>query len=132
MAHQRRSVFPYPGKHDPIEQHIGLRLLQSRRQRGLSQRQLGDAIGILGQQIHKYEKAQDRISGSTLYRAAQALGVPLAAFFDGFDDRAERAADIKREIEALSAAIERLPNPSVSNALLDLIAVLMCDDDPEA
>jgi transcriptional regulator with XRE-family HTH domain len=49
----------------------------------VSYRDLAAAIGVTEQQLDKYERAVDRVSAARLYRIAQALRVPIAAFFDG-------------------------------------------------
>jgi|AGTN01.1.fsa_nt_gi Predicted transcriptional regulators len=49
---------------------------------GLSQQALGRLVGLTFQQIQKYEKGDNRVSASTLYRLAEALDVPVSFFFD--------------------------------------------------
>lgn len=53
---------------------------------GLSQSQLGEAIGLTFQQVQKYERAGNRISASMLYHIAQVLDVPVSFFFDDMAD----------------------------------------------
>lgn len=67
----------------PIDIHIGARVKLRRRLMGLSQSKLGAAIGLTFQQMQKYERGQNRISASTLYRLAEALDVPVSFFYDG-------------------------------------------------
>jgi transcriptional regulator with XRE-family HTH domain len=50
---------------------------------GMSQEALATAVGLRSQQIQKYEKGQNRIGASRLYRLAAVLDVPLAYFFEG-------------------------------------------------
>jgi transcriptional regulator with XRE-family HTH domain len=50
---------------------------------GMTQEELGDAIGVTFQQVQKYEKGANRISASSLQQIADMLGVPVAYFFDG-------------------------------------------------
>ena len=70
-------------RHDDaaIDELIGQRLKQIRLMRQWSQQQLGDAIGVSYQQVQKYEGGVDRISGSKLFRTAQALNVSIADLF---------------------------------------------------
>ena len=44
-------------------------------------RVLGAAIGVVGQQVSKYERALDRVPASRLYRIAVALNAPIRSFF---------------------------------------------------
>jgi transcriptional regulator with XRE-family HTH domain len=50
---------------------------------GLSQEELGVALGITFQQIQKYEKGANRIGASRLQAIADILEVPVGFFFDG-------------------------------------------------
>ena len=60
---------------DPIDVAVGLRLRTLRKSRGMSQEQLGRALGITFQQIQKYERGTNRISASMLVKSARALSV---------------------------------------------------------
>ena len=71
-----------------------------RRARGMSQKQLGLAIGTTFQQVQKYESGANRISPSRLLNAAQVLNVPAHVLFAGVD--AARDARRSPEDEALS------------------------------
>src|SRR5437763_1392511 len=62
---------------------IGARLRARRRLLGLSQRVLGDAIGVRFQQIQKYESAANAMSAGRLWAVAVQLGVGMNYFFDG-------------------------------------------------
>lgn len=67
----------------PTDLYIGKRLALRRRVLGVSQLSLGKTLGITFQQIQKYEKGVNRISGSRLQALAEALNVPMSFFFDG-------------------------------------------------
>ncbi len=49
---------------------------------GMSQTDLGKALGVAFQQVQKYEKGTNRIGASRLYRLSQILKVPVNYFFD--------------------------------------------------
>jgi transcriptional regulator with XRE-family HTH domain len=53
-----------------------------RLQLGLSQRALGDALGISYQQVQKYEQGISRIGAGRLQQLAEILNVPVSVFFD--------------------------------------------------
>lgn len=64
------------GEAKQTDRAIGERVRRARKVRGLSQSQLGDALGVTFQQIQKYERGANRISSSALLRIAEALEVP--------------------------------------------------------
>lgn len=61
-----------------IDVEIGQRLRQARIRRGLSQTELGAAIGVTFQQVQKYEKGESRIALSTLAQLRTALQIEAA------------------------------------------------------
>ena len=66
-----------------IDQLVGQRIRACRTMQGLSQSDLGDAVGVRFQQIQKYESGQNRVSASRLFGIAEALNVPISFFFEG-------------------------------------------------
>jgi transcriptional regulator with XRE-family HTH domain len=66
---------------DPIDVHLGGFLHWHRRLRGLTQKQLADAVGVSFQQIQKYEKGKNRISATCLWNLSQALEIPVGYFY---------------------------------------------------
>ncbi len=71
-----------------VDVHVGERLRQRRRLRGMTMQQLGEKTGIRSQQIHKYEVGTNRISASRMWDIAAAVGVPVSFFFEGLDGQA--------------------------------------------
>lgn len=72
---------------EAVDGHIGRRLRQARHARDMSQADLGNKIGVTFQQIQKYENGTNRISASRLTKAAEALGVSVAWFWEGVQER---------------------------------------------
>jgi len=70
---------------------IGARVRAIRTALGLSQEKLGEALGITFQQVQKYEKGTNRISGSRLIAIAGCLGVSVGAIV-GEDGREQPGA----------------------------------------
>lgn len=68
---------------DPVDRHVGARVRARRVLAGISQVQLGAALGVTFQQIQKYENGTNRISASKLQDIGTTLGVPAAYFFMG-------------------------------------------------
>ena len=75
----------------PVDVHVGKRVRHRRWMVGMTQQQLGDIVGIKFQQIQKYETGMNRISASRLWDIAQALGVSISFFFEGFGEVADPA-----------------------------------------
>ena len=71
---------------DPVDVHVGRRVRERRMLLGFSQTELGKRLDVTFQQIQKYEKGSNRLSASMLWRAADALDVPISFFFDGLRD----------------------------------------------
>jgi len=71
---------------DPRDIDIAKRVRALRLQRGLSQTELGEVLGVTFQQVQKYERGTNRISAGRLYRIAGVLDVPVSFFYEGFDD----------------------------------------------
>lgn len=65
---------------DPLDQHLAVRLIALRKERGVTQPDLAKAIGVSFQQVQKYENAQNRIAASRLIRIARALDCKITDF----------------------------------------------------
>jgi transcriptional regulator with XRE-family HTH domain len=61
----------------------------------MTQQGLADLVGIKFQQIQKYETGANRVSASRLWDIGEAMGVPVAFFFEGLQDEAARADDVR-------------------------------------
>lgn len=70
----------------PVDVHVGRRLRSRRTMLGMSQEDLGEAVGVTFQQIQKYERGLNRIGCSRLYQFSRALGVAVSYFFEDFQD----------------------------------------------
>jgi len=64
-----------------IDIKIGQKIRERRTKLGLSQKTLGDVVGVTYQQIQKYEAAHNKVSAHRLYFIAKALNVPIQFFF---------------------------------------------------
>ena len=96
---------------DPIDVHVGKQMRLFRTLKGMSQERLASELGVTFQQIQKYERGTNRVSASMLYRAAQALQVPVSGFFEGLEGpRHELPAQaIDRFSVAMFADLDELP-----------------------
>ena len=97
----------------PVDAHVGQRIRHRRWMLGITQQQLGDAVGIKFQQIQKYETGMNRVSASRLWDISKALDVPISFFFEGLDsevdiDRAIEGHDMPTDVMADREALELL------------------------
>ena len=67
---------------NPVDIHVGARLRLRRSLTGMSQEQLGKALGLTFQQIQKYERGANRMGASRLYQLGRILNVQVDWFFD--------------------------------------------------
>lgn len=68
-----------------VDRAVGDRIRQARKECGLTQMTLGDAVGLTFQQIQKYEKGVNRVAASTLHDIAIQVGKPIPWFFQDFE-----------------------------------------------
>ena|ERR1700722_2189816 len=84
----------------PQDIELGKRIRLRRVEQGVSQDDLGKALGVTFQQVQKYEKGANRVGASRLQQIATALDVPVTFFYD--DVKAGKKANgEKREVESL-------------------------------
>lgn len=71
---------------NPIDRHVGLRMRMRRKELGLSQERLAEAVGLTFQQIQKYERATNRVSASKLWELSRALKTHVGYFYEGLTE----------------------------------------------
>ena len=76
---------------------IGERVREFRKRRGLTQEQLAVMVDVTFQQIQKYENGNTRMNTDKLQAVAQALSVPVSAFFD--DDKKDERLLSSQELK---------------------------------
>ncbi len=81
---QRDNALPSGHKEhpDPVDVFVGMKLRQRRALAGMSQEQLGKAVGVSFQQVQKYERGFNRMGASRMYQFACLLQVPVSFFFE--------------------------------------------------
>jgi transcriptional regulator with XRE-family HTH domain len=70
---------------NPVDVLVGRNIRIHRLDRGMSQTELGNHIGVTFQQVQKYENGVNRIGSGRLFKIADVLGVPVSSFFEGAD-----------------------------------------------
>lgn len=66
-----------------LDNYVGSRIRERRKQLKLSQSELADILGISYQQVQKYESGQTQITLSRLFQIARALNANPAYFHEG-------------------------------------------------
>jgi len=85
-AHTSSPQGHTPRRADDIDRLIGKTLRSFRKEAGLTQKQLGDAVMMSFKQIRKYELGENRISASMLYALSKALDKSVDAFYQDILD----------------------------------------------
>jgi transcriptional regulator with XRE-family HTH domain len=135
----RRPGRPKIETPNPIDVRVGARLRLRRNMLGLSQKKLGELIGLTFQQMQKYERGANRIGASRLHELSRVLDVPVSFFFDDTDPVRAPAMDgfteppaeafesdplRKRETVELVRAYFSIKDATVRQHLLDLVKAL--------
>ena len=127
MARRKRRTVAEFGPH-PVDVHVGGRLRLRRTLLGMSQTDLGKALGLTFQQVQKYENGKNRIAASRLYHLSLIFGVPVSDFFEGLEDKtSKRSSDdvmVKRETMELVRAYYRIRDPKVRKVLHAMIKAM--------
>jgi transcriptional regulator with XRE-family HTH domain len=126
-----------------VDQHVGQRLKHRRIVLGLTRQEVGEAVKVSVQQIHKYETAINRVSSSKLYNLAKFLKVPVNYFFEmlestGLSSSSTLAEDAdlyeakelsEREVVKLMQVYKKIKPQSLRKKILDLIDALVESDE---
>ncbi len=117
---------------DPIDVEVGLNLRRARRERGLSQGEVGEALGITFQQVQKYERGANRVSASMLVKAARFLGVSAAELLPPDNSAKPNGAVLRRLVDSPAAgkaleAYDAIPTPALRRVVLQLMRALALD-----
>lgn len=129
------------GKPHDVDIHVGGRVRLRRSALGLSQDQLGAAIGLSFQQVQKYERGANRIGASRLYEMSKILQTPISYFFENYGDsglaedgNAPYQTDpvLKRETLELMRAYHQIINPKQRKKILKLVQALAEDSQRES
>jgi transcriptional regulator with XRE-family HTH domain len=126
-----------------IDAHIGGRIHVRRSLLKLSQKKLGEHLGISFQQIQKFEKGTNRISAGQLFEIAKLLQVEVSFFFEGlasgkrhagFAEAQSRLAALAvsdtHEGVALNSAFARIANPKLRKRIIELVTTI-ADSSPK-
>jgi transcriptional regulator with XRE-family HTH domain len=110
---------------DPIDLAIGARVRLRRKSLNLSQGALAARIGVTFQQVQKYERGANRISGSTLVSVADALDTSVGWLVGEASEGGGEAEALLRSLSAPGAqelleAFAGIDRPAARHALIAL------------
>ena len=74
------------GAANPVDVHIGKQIYRRRQMLNLSQDKLAKLIGMTFQQVQKYERGINRVTGSRMWDLCQVLQVEPNYFFMGLNN----------------------------------------------
>src|SRR3954470_2230881 len=83
---------------NPVDRHVGLRIRLRRKELGVSQERLAQAIGLTFQQVQKYERAANRVSASKLWDMARVLSTSISYFYEGLEGAEATAPNASRDL----------------------------------
>ncbi len=105
----------------PVDVHVGARLRVRRTLLGMSQTNLGDAIGVTFQQMQKYEKGTNRISASRLFALSRVLDVPIQYFFDDMPAAVAASSPANKKRGKAKKPPSYEPDPMARRETLELV-----------
>ena len=115
-----------------VDRLVGDRIRRRRILMGLTQDQLGDALGISYQQIQKYETGANRVSAGRLYLIAESLEVSPGWFFDPV--KSDASSDDFDELGSSRLLMEfvrsfaRIKDERLKSVLVSLVRAMVDED----
>ena len=116
-----------------MDEQIGMRVRAARIEKGMSQEKLGEALSLTFQQVQKYEKGTNRISGPRLIQISEALQKPIAFFLHGVGGAVYDGQAASDDLDKMLGTTQgrdlikhwHLMQPFQRNALLAMAEALM-------
>jgi transcriptional regulator with XRE-family HTH domain len=110
---------------DPVDVAIGARMRLRRKSLGISQGVLSERVGVSFQQIQKYERGANRVSGSMLVAIAGALDTSVGWLVGEEGGLSDTADDVIQALAITGAtdlleAYAAIPQASARAALVTL------------
>jgi transcriptional regulator with XRE-family HTH domain len=113
---------------DHTDAVVGRNICIRRLAAGMAQGELAERLGVSFQQVQKYEKGVNRVSGGRLVRVAKILQVPVTALFEGLEDPQQASALIaERTAYRLAVAFAKLRDRRIRRSLIALAETIAGD-----
>jgi len=101
-----------------VDLHIGGRIRALRNLKEMSQEELGEALGVSFQQIQKYEKGMNRVSGGRLMQIAATLGVDAAYLLENAPTNGKPVKPVDRDGSLTVTALDEVARNHVGIRLV--------------
>lgn len=118
------------GKPNPVDVYVGSRVRLRRTLLGLSQKKLGETIGLTFQQVQKYEGGANRIGASRLWDLSRVLDCPVSYFFEDMEDDVQ-AASPRNLTERTAEPEKKESDPMTKRETLELVRAYYKITDPQ-
>lgn len=117
-----------------IDRRVGERIRRRRVLLGVTQDQLGDALGISYQQVQKYETGANRVSAGRLYQIAQTLETSVGSFFDELssEDEFDSETASSRYVIELVRNFSQIKDERLRSIVSSLVRALSENDEGAA
>ncbi len=113
-----------------IDVHVGARVRMRRTLLGMTQTNLGDALGLTFQQVQKYENGKNRMGSSRLFDLSRVLDVPVEYFFEEMPAEVAASSPAQRRRKA-RAPPSYEPDPMAKRETLELVRAYYKISDPK-
>jgi transcriptional regulator with XRE-family HTH domain len=110
-----------------LDKEIGARVRARRKQLGISQTALAEAVGVTFQQIQKYENGTNRIACSALIKIAASLEMQPSWFLGEQRGALDESIQLDTDVLAIAAAISAIKSKRVRAQALALIRALAAE-----
>jgi transcriptional regulator with XRE-family HTH domain len=96
-----------------VDLHVGGRIRALRNLKEMSQEQLGEALGVSFQQVQKYEKGMNRVSGGRLLQIAATLGCTASDLLENAPTNGKPVKHVVRDGSLSVAALDEVARDHV-------------------
>ncbi len=121
MAKSKSAYGRGTGKPHPVDIHVGARVRLRRTLIGMTQTDLGDALGLTFQQVQKYERGMNRIGSGRLYDLARVFDVSVEHFFEDMPPEVAASSLATKGRGRMKKLPSYEPNPMAKREMLELV-----------
>ncbi|MEW6088331.1 MAG: helix-turn-helix transcriptional regulator [bacterium] len=103
---------------------IGVRIKERRKELGISQEELAEALDVTYQQVQRYENGSNKLNVENIQLIAEILSVPVSYFFGAREFipiSEKRASYAAREENKLLKSFRKIKNKSSQNMIMKVI-----------
>lgn len=104
-----------------INKTLSEKLLEFRKLKGLTQEDVGKAIGTSTQQYQKYEGGQNRINAARLFVVAEFMGVSVAEFFPSATTKPQDDKEIQELISKFKLVQSSVLQQMIKNVVASCV-----------